>query len=167
MATISVTLLLAIFAFALLLSIGLVGCVLPYPGHAVILGGCGLASVIAGVFPAWYIWLILALLAAAGATADNIFAMLGSRKFGGGKAAIWGTFLGAVFGAFFFPIGLLVGPFLGAFFGEFFVARRSWAQSADAGIGALLGYLAGVLVKLLLALLMAALYTYAMWERLA
>lgn len=150
--------------WVLMLAIGFVGCVLPYPGHAFILGGCVLFSSMLGQYPAWYVWVILALLAVAGFFADNVFALLGAKKFGGGKAAIWGTLIGVIIGALLVPpFGLIPGAFIGAFAGEIIVARKGIAESANAGLGAVLGYLAGVLAKFLLGLALVAVYAYNMW----
>lgn len=153
----------AVSVFALMLAAGFVGCVLPYPGHAFILGGCVLFSCMQGQYPAWYIWVLLGVLGTAGFLVDNVCAMLGAKKFGGGKAAIWGTLIGVILGAGFFPIGLIIGAFLGAFTGELLLAGKSVFQSAGAGFGAVLGYIAGVIGKLIIALLMLALYAYSLW----
>lgn len=146
-----------------MLAIGFVGCVLPYPGHAFILGGCALFSAMKGQYPAWYVWVILALLGTAGFLVDNVCAMLGAKKFGGGKASVWGALIGVILGAAFFPVGLILGAFIGAFIGELIVAKKSVSQSANAGAGALLGYIAGVIGKVILALIMMAVYAYSLW----
>lgn len=153
----------SVLLFALLLAAGFAGCVLPYPGHAFILGGCALFSAMQGQYPAWYIWVILGALGTAGFLVDNVCAMLGAKTFGGGKAAVWGTLIGVILGAGFFPVGLIIGAFFGAFFGELLFAGTSLFRSAGAGLGAVLGYIAGVIGKLILALLMLAVYAYALW----
>lgn len=150
--------------WVLLLGIGFVGCVLPYPGHAFILGGCVLFSAMQGQYPAWHIWAILLLLGVEGTFVDNLFAMMGAKKFGGGKAAVWGTLIGVVLGTLLFPpFGLIPGAFIGAFAGEIIVARKSVTDSANAGIGAVLGYIAGVIGKVIIALIMVGLYAYSLW----
>lgn len=150
--------------WVLMLAIGFVGCVLPYPGHAFILGGCVLFSAMQGQYPAWYVWVILAMLGTAGFLADNVFALLGAKKFGGGKAAIWGTLIGVIIGTLLLPpFGLIPGAFIGAFAGEIIVARKSIAESANAGLGAVLGYLAGVIAKVILGIAIVALYAYSLW----
>lgn len=152
------TTLLAYIVFWLLTAIGALGCVLPFPGHLVILGACVSHSLISGQQPPWYIWVIVVLLGVAGFFVDNVTAMFGAKKFGGGKAAIWGALAGVIIGAFFFPAGLLLGPFLGAMLAEYVVARKHAKEAAQAGIGAAVGYLSGVLFKFLLAIAMVTVY---------
>lgn len=153
---------LALLCFWVLVAIGVLGCVLPYPGHLFVLGGCVAGSLISGQTPAWYIWVLLVLLGVAGFFVDNLTAMLGARKFGGGRASVLGALAGVIVGAFFFPLGLILGPFFGALLAEFFVAHKQARQAAKAGLGAALGYGAGVVGKLMLAGLMVALYLYAL-----
>ena len=155
------TSLLAYIVFWLLTAIGALGCVLPYPGHLFILGACISASLIGGQQPAWYIWVLIVLLGVVGFFVDNVTAMLGARKFGGTKAAIWGALGGVVVGAFFFPAGLLLGPFLGALCAEYFVARKHAKEAAKAGLGATIGYVTGVIAKMLLAAAMVTVYILA------
>ena len=138
----------AVLAFAL----GVLGCVLPYPGHLFIVGGCALWACSAGApYPPVWMWVVLAVLALLGSFADTIFALLGARRYGCSRAAIWCSALGMVVGVFFFPLGLLIGPFAGAFAGELLFARRSLQASAISGLGALLGTLVGTGVKFIIA----------------
>lgn len=150
--------------WVLMLGIGFVGCVLPYPGHAFILGGCVLFSAMQGQYPAWYVWVLLTMLGIVGFFADNICALWGAKQFGGGRAAIWGTIIGVILGTLLFPpFGLIPGAFIGAFVGELILARNSLKGSAHAGFGAVLGYFAGVMAKLLLGLAIVAVYAYSLW----
>lgn len=139
----------------LLLLAGLAGCVLPYPGHLLVL--LGLACYAVGLGDAdlgWWIWVFLTLLAVLGMLVDNITTLMGARCFGCSRAAVWMSLLGFLVGCFFFPVGLIVGPFLGALVAELLIARRDWKQSSISGLGAVLGVVAGVYAKFLIAVVM-------------
>lgn len=154
----TVSILLYVLA-VILAAAGFLGCVLPYPGHVVLLGACVSATAASGSpYPSWWLWVILVLLSTAGTFADNVTSLLGARRFGCSKAALWGTFIGAIVGAFFPPLGLILGPFAGAFLTELFYVRKDAKASATAGLGATLGYLAGVVAKLIIAFIMLVIY---------
>lgn len=153
----------SITIFALLLAVGFAGCVLPYPGHLFILGGCALFSWMHGPNPAWYVWVILVLMAIGAIVVDNLCTMMGAKSFGGSKASMWGSLIGIFIGVAFFPIGLIIGAFLGAFIGEMAVGGKSFQESAGAGLGAVVGYIAGIVSKVIIALVMIAVYGIAVW----
>lgn len=132
----------------LLFAAGALGCVLPYPGTLVALGGCVCWAVARGEpYPAAWVWVALAALGVLGCFTDSLFALLGAKRFGCSRAAFWCSALGLFVGAFFFPFGLLLGPFLGAFLGELLLTQRSVGDSAKSGAGALLGALLGMGAK--------------------
>ncbi len=152
----SVLYMLAVALFLL----GIIGCALPYPGHAVLLVGCILFSCARGApYPGWWLWVILGILALLGSFTDTLLAMLGARRFGCGSASIWCSALGmAIGGIFFFPVGLLAGPFLGAFLCELVYARRPLVDCAKSGTGALIGAILGTLAKFVVAAIMLLLF---------
>ena len=86
---------------------------------------------------------------------DYVIPMAGAKHFNCSKIGTWGAAIGTIAGLFFFPLGLLLGPFLGAFIVELIV-KRSVADAAIGGIGALLGFLASVFIKMLLCVGMLA-----------
>ncbi len=90
-------------------------------------------------------WLVgLGLLAM---TLDNIAAAYGAKRYGAGRAGIWGAVIGALIGAFTLgPVGVLIGPFLGALAAEL-LAGKNGQEAIKAAWGSLLGVLGGVLVK--------------------
>ena len=148
----------------ILCAVGLVGCVLPFPGHLFVLGACVCASIAHGEpHPAWWMWAIMAVLVALGMTVDTLCSMAGAKKFGGTKAAMFGVIPGVIVGAFFAPIGLFVGPFLGAFLAEVIIMRRELVKSTVSGVGATLGYIAGALSRSAAAIVMLLFYFIFMW----
>ena len=153
-------------AACVLYVLGILGCVLPYPGHPVIIAGCALWAWAGGEpYPSLWLWIVLSLLAVVGTFADNICALLGARRYGCSRAALWCSIIGIIAGViFFFPIGLLAGPFLGAFLGELLITRRSVGASARSGLGALLGTLIGMLVKFIIAAAMLIIFALATYH---
>ncbi len=140
----------------LLYMAGFLGAVLPYPGCLVALGGSICYALAEGApHPAWWFWLILALLAIFGTLVDNITTAMGAKRFGGSKQAFWCSMLGLFVGAFFvFPFGIIIGPFLGAFTAELILVRKNAKESAKSGFGATLGLMAGVLGKVIITAIM-------------
>ena len=92
----------------------------------------------------WF-WLIgLGLLAMA---VDNIAGALGAKRYGAGRAGIWGAVIGAIAGGLLLgPLGFLLGPFLGALAAEL-LSGKSGAEATRAAWGSLLGVLGGVVAK--------------------
>lgn len=142
--------------------VGVAGCVLPYPGHLFILMGCGVLEYYHGEpHTAVSIWVALVGLAILGMFVDFLCSLLGAKKFGCSRAAIWCSAIGFFIGAFFFPLGIILGPFSGALFGELVIARRDFKESSKSSVGALMGALAGMGAKLVIAGVMIVLYLVA------
>ncbi len=79
---------------------------------------------------------------------DYIATAVGTKRFKGSKASIWGASLGLFVGVILMgPLGIIFGPFLGALGGEMLVSR-SIEKSISASIGAVIGILGGLFVKL-------------------
>jgi uncharacterized protein YqgC (DUF456 family) len=56
---------------------------------------------------------------------DYLIPDWGSRKFGGSKKGVWGSFLVMIAGIYFGPVGITTGAIVGAFAGEFFAGKES------------------------------------------
>lgn len=148
----------ALYALSgILLLIGYVGCILPYPGHLFILVGCAAVPCSAEQSFPWWMWLSLIILAIVGMLSDNVTTYLGCKKRGASRAALWCSLLGLFLGAFFMPVGLILGPFIGAFAAEYIIAKSGLHGSTQVGIGATMGLLAGMLAKLIIASIMVTL----------
>lgn len=137
----------------ILILVGIVGCIMPYPGHLFVLLGCIAAAFAKGEpYPEWWVWGLVTILGIMGFLVDNVATAMGARRFGSSKSAIVCSILGLLIGGvFLFPAGLFIGPFIGAFGAEFFLARKSAKQAARSGLGATLGVMAGFVGKLLFA----------------
>ena len=147
----------AIIVASLFFLIALVGTLLPIlPGAPLIILGMLVYGLIAGFGNLRFsFFLIQVLLALAVIGVDYLFTAMGSRYFGGSKAAPWGAAVGLLIGLFFFPIGLLIGPFLGAALADLLVKRRT-DQAIKSGIGASLGFLSALPIKLIIETAMIA-----------
>jgi uncharacterized protein YqgC (DUF456 family) len=159
---------LVVLAFLFLLA-GLLGSVIPaLPGPP--LGYIGLLLLQwsgYGNYSGAFLWLWAAITVAI-TIMDNLLPALMTKKFGGSRAAVFGSVLGLIVGMIFFaPLGLLVGPFLGAFSGELihnFIKSNESDSAADksagnikalkAALGAFLAFIVGTGAKLIIASLM-------------
>ena len=86
---------------------------------------------------------------------DVLGNVIGAKRFGAGRAGLWGGAIGAVVGLVLLPPwGFLLGAFVGAA-GFEALAGRPWPEAWRAGVGALLGTLAGVGGKLVVVAVIA------------
>lgn len=149
-----------LWAFAaLLVIIGLAGTILPaLPGVPLVFSGLLMAAWI-GDFQriGWPTLTILAVLTALAVGVDFLATLLGARRVGASKLALFGATVGSILGIFFGLIGIFIFPFVGAVIGEL-IARRKLQQAARVGIATWLGLLFGVLAKLALAFTMIGIF---------
>ncbi|ELR70413.1 hypothetical protein C900_03767 [Fulvivirga imtechensis AK7] len=92
---------------------------------------------------------------------DYFIPAYGTKKFGGTKWGVWGTFVGLIVGLFFSPIGIIIGPLLGALIGEL-IAGKSSGQAFKAAIGSFVGFILGTVLKLGVCLVMTYYYIDAL-----
>lgn len=135
----------------IIMFIGLAGTVLPLlPGAPLIV----LGMVVYGLFNGFQLfntlfWVGQAILLLLVFVVDHLAAAVGAKKYGGSKAAVWGSVVGVVLGLFTMgPFGILIGPFIGAVVGEL-INKRPFSQAVKVGAGTLLGFAGGTLVKLI------------------
>ncbi|MBX7224428.1 MAG: DUF456 domain-containing protein [Chitinophagales bacterium] len=104
--------------------------------------------------PVW-ILILIGVLAVASTYLDNLAAVWGTKKFGGTKAGVRGSFIGLIIAVFFtgwIPFvgpftALLLGPFLGAVIGEM-IAGNDINKAINSGIGSFIGFLMGMGIKI-------------------
>ena len=142
---------LALVIASLLFLFGIVGSLVPVvPGAPLIWLGMLIYGLMTGFEELTLVFFIIqGALALAVMGVDYIASGLGSRYFGGTRAAFWGAAAGLLVGLFFFPIGLLVGPFAGAVVAELIFSRRA-DRAVLSGVGASVGFWGGLPIKLLL-----------------
>jgi len=87
---------------------------------------------------------------------DYVVPVLGTKKFGGSKAGMWGSTIGLLVGLTltlfhsFAAIAILAGPFFGAYIGER-IAKTPNKEAWKAAFGSFVGFLVGTLLKLIYA----------------
>lgn len=85
---------------------------------------------------------------------DYLAGIWGVKRYGGSRAAVWGSVLGGLLGVFLMgPFGLIFGPFLGAVAGELY-QKNSPGKAFQVGIGTLIGFLGGTVLKLAVEVIM-------------
>lgn len=135
----------------LLLSLGLIGSVLPIlPGVPLsYLGIIVLHSTDKYQFSSTFLifWLIVVIVVQ---VLDFIIPIIGAQKYGASKAGVWGSSIGMICGFLFAPIGIILGPFLGALFGEM-LTNKPFIHSLKAAWGALIAIVFGTVLKLIVA----------------
>ncbi len=104
--------------------------------------------------PGWFLWLWLGVVVVV-TLADNLLPVVMTRKFGGSRAATWGTVLGMIVGMFFGPWGLVLGPFAGAYIGEVVGNRSEGHVALRVATGAFFAFIGGVGLKLIASGLLA------------
>ena len=86
---------------------------------------------------------------------DYMVPVWGARKFGAGKAGIYGCIIGLAIGLFVFPpFGIIFGPFIGAVIGEVITGKEA-DNAMKAGFGSFVGFMTGVMLKVITSGLMA------------
>lgn len=95
---------------------------------------------------------------------DYVIPSMGTKRFGGTKAGVWGTSIGLVVGLFApIPGGIIIGPFVGAFIGE--LLNKSHAKTAlKAAFGSFIGFLASTFIQFIVAVIYLGLYISIIWD---
>jgi len=150
-------------ASVMLIVIGVAGTVLPaLPGTALVLAGIVLGAWIddftrVGIGSL----LIIGVLAVMAWGFDYVAGMLGARRAGASRQALWGAAIGTVVGLFMGLVGVLFMPLVGAAVGEY-LARRDQGQALRVGVATWLGIMAGLLAKVVIAFMMIGIFVGAL-----
>ncbi|MBI6118596.1 DUF456 domain-containing protein [Salegentibacter maritimus] len=88
---------------------------------------------------------------------------MGTKRYGGSKAGMWGATIGLVVGILTpIPLGILIGAFVGAFIGE--IVNKSDSKSAlRAAYGSFIGLLASTFMELIVAVGFFLFFSYKVW----
>lgn len=142
--------------------LGIAGVVLPaLPGLPLVFLGLLLAAWADGfAHVGWPGLLALAALTVLSFVVDLLATVVGAKRVGASRKALWGTFIGSVAGLFFMPLGLFLGPLAGALIGEYWHGRQL-AHSTRVGLATWMGLLLGMAMKLALLVAMLGLFAFA------
>lgn len=146
----------------ILVLVGMAGVILPaLPGLPLVFVGMLLAAWV-GDFQqiGWLPLVLLGLLTLLSVAVDFFATLVGAKRVGASRKALWGAMLGTFVGIFFGPIGLFAGPFVGALAGELWHGRQL-GQATKVGLGTWLGIVLGTVLKLGLAFAMVGLFAFA------
>ena len=146
----------------ILILVGIAGVILPaLPGLPLVFIGMLLAAW-AGDFQqiGWVTLVVLGLLTLLSVAVDFFATLVGAKRVGASRKALWGAMLGTFIGIFFGPIGLFAGPFVGALLGELWHGKEI-GQATKVGLGTWLGIVLGIVLKLGLAFAMLGLFAFA------
>lgn len=149
-----------------LIAAGTLGVFLPaIPGIILVFAGMLLGAWIDGFTRVgWTTLVILAALTALALLADLLGALLGAKRVGASRLALFGAGIGALAGFFFGWIGALAGPFLGASAGELGSAgplagsRGQLAHAMRVGLGTWIGLALSFVAKVIIVLAMLAVF---------
>ena len=148
---------------ALLILIGIAGTIVPaLPGVPLVYAGMFLAAW-TGDFAhiGWITLTVLGVLSLLALAVDFLAGVLGAKRVGATRRALFGAMLGTVVGLFFGLPGLLLGPFVGALLGEM-MAGGNLRRATEVGVGAWLGFLFGTLAKIALCFTMLGVFAFVM-----
>jgi len=148
---------------AVLLLIGLAGCIIPViPGLPLCYAGLLLLSFSMQVdVPLWFL-ILWAVVVIAIQVLDFYLPVWGTKKYGGTKYGMWGSTIGLIAGIFFTPIAMIIGAFAGAFIGEK-IANADNKKALKAAFGSFMGLLLGTVIKLTIAIYMIIYYCVKVW----
>ncbi|MDU8885079.1 DUF456 domain-containing protein [Yeosuana sp. MJ-SS3] len=97
---------------------------------------------------------------------DYIIPAIGTKKFGGSRAGMFGTIVGLLF-AIFFPIlgffGIIIWPFIGALAGEL-INKSDSNTAVKAAFGSLIGFLTGTFLKFVVSVIYLGLFIMEVWN---
>ncbi|PZD76976.1 DUF456 domain-containing protein [Mesonia sp. K7] len=147
----------------LLCIVGIIGSILPVlPGLPISWIGVLLFYFTSKVEMNYTILIISFVLMLLISVADYLIPAAGTKRYGGSKAASWGTTIGLIVGILApIPFGFLIGPFVGAFIGQLFFTKESSVQSSfKAATGSFFGFIASTFMKFFTACVFLGFYIY-------
>ena len=151
----------------ILMFVGILGSFLPVlPGPLLSWVGLLVLSLTKVIPNDWWFLGITLAIALVVFTLDYIIPAVGTKKFGGTKAGMFGTMLGLLV-ALFFPIlgpfGIVIWPFIGALVGEL-MNKADKKTATRAAFGSFIGFLTGTFLKFVVTIVYLGLFISKAWE---
>ncbi len=146
---------------AVLMILGILGSFLPVlPGVPLSWVGLLLLYLAPSVPINYWVLGIAFILAAIIYALQLVIPAMGTKKYGGSKAGMWGATIGLVIGIFVpIPLGIIIGAFAGAFIGE--IINKSDSKSAlRAAYGSFIGLLASTFMEMVVAVGFLIFFSY-------
>ncbi len=135
---------------AVLVVLGLAGCVLPIlPGPVLSFLGLLLLALLKHFSPPLTptLMMVMAILTVVVTIGDYFIPLWGAKRYGTSRWGIWGSVVGMAIGLLFSPFGMLLGAFIGAVAVEWLVQKEK-GKAFKAGWGVIVGSLLGTVLKL-------------------
>ena len=153
---------LLVIGFILML-VGILGSFLPVlPGPPISWVGLLLLYLTEAVPDNWWLLGITLFFALLITVLDYVIPAMGTKKFGGSKAGMFGTVVGLLVAIFFpvlGPFGIIVWPFVGALVGEL-INKADQKTALKAAFGSFLGFLTGTFMKFLITVIYLGLFIW-------
>ncbi len=136
---------------ALLMLMGVIGSLLPaVPGVLLVFGGMLLGAWIDGFRQiGWVTLAVLGVLTILALLSDMLFSVIGAKRVGASRTALFGAAIGGLAGIFFGLAGALLGPFLGASAGEL-LSKHHLKHSVRVGAGTWVGLALSLVFRLII-----------------
>ena len=151
----------------LFMLVGLLGSFLPVlPGPPISWIGLLLLYLTKAVPDNWLLLGITLAVALIVFALDYIIPAMGTKKFGGTKAAMLGTTIGLLVAIYFpiiGPVGIIVWPIVGAIVGEL-LNKADKKTATKAAFGSFLGFLTGTFLKFMVTIVYLGLFITTAWE---
>ncbi len=95
---------------------------------------------------------------------DYIIPVIGTKKFGGSRAGMVGTFIGLFVGLIApIPFGIIIGPFVGALIGEL-IHQGDTDKAIKAAFGSFIGFVTGTFLKFIVAVVFTGYFIGIAWQ---
>jgi len=150
---------------SILVLLGLAGSILPIlPGPPLGFIGLFLLALLRHFSPPLTpaLIIILAVVTIFVVVMDYIIPLLGARRYGASKWAVWGSVLGMAIGIFLSPFAMLAGAFAGAVVVEWLAGKKK-GEAFRAGWGVVMGALFATVLRLAVSGVMTYYFVRALW----
>jgi len=93
---------------------------------------------------------------------DYLAGVVGVKRYGGSKNAVYGSLIGGILGIFVMgPAGIIFGPFIGAIVGEMLGPQKQLDIAIRSGFGTLVGLIGGSVFKIAIEIVMIIWFFWA------